>query len=486
MNNKGQTTIIFSLCIGILFLFTLSALEIGRIYMSRVKIMPCVHSMRSSIMADYNEELFERYHLLFMDVTYGTGSEAVVEEKMKDYLETSLNGEGSQFYQYELTEIGLVEKESILSDNMALLKEQIADYEKTAGLINRAKDLAGKLTEDNNDVGDALQETEMNAVELNLPEDESESGITQQDVKDPREVLEQSLTLGILAFVAPDMKISKEKQVFGEDCPSEKYAEQKDKEWSNRFDDIGNLKDFLSDMVDYDEVDVLTKHASFTNYVITHFSNAVNQKEDTVLQCEVEYILEGKDNDYDNLEAVITEMLWLRMPVNYAYLLTDIEKQSQALTLATTLCTITGTEPLIEIVKYLLLGCWAYGESLHEMKLILAGESIPYVKTSVTWYTDLQTLEASNVVEQQTDGLNYEDYLMILLAKKCGSSLNKSYARMLDVIEKNIQTDNEAFQMTNCIGSMTIQGKIKTNPFFQNSKDASLYDYYFKETIIYQ
>ena len=84
MNNKGQATVMFSFMISVLFVFTLTALEVSRICMKTVKIIPCVHSMRSSIMADYNEEMFERYHLLFMDPTYGTGSEAAIEEKMRD------------------------------------------------------------------------------------------------------------------------------------------------------------------------------------------------------------------------------------------------------------------------------------------------------------------------------------------------------------------------------------------------------------------
>lgn len=486
MNNKGQTTILFSLCIGILSLFTLTALEVGRIHVSKVKMLPCVHSMRSSIMADYNEELFERYHLLFLDTTYGTGSEAVIEEKIKDYLETSLNGEGSNLYQYELEEVGLADKETILSNDMALLKKQIAEYEMSAGLVNRAKKLADELIEDGEKLEEALRETEMNGVELNLPEKEEEktNTIDEGNVKDPREELNQSLKLGILAYVAPNIEISKEQHGL-KDLPSDEYEEERKQEWNNQFNDISDLKQLLKSSCEQKEANSLIQNATFTNYVITHFSNALSQKESTVMKCEVEYILKGKDNDYDNLEAVVTEMIWLRMPVNYAYLLTDIEKQSQALTLAATICALTGTEPLIEIVKYLLLGCWAYGESLYEMRLLLSGENIPYVKTKLTWYTDLKTLDAVNVVEKEESGISYEDYLMILLAKKNGNSLNKGYARILDVIERNIQINNSTFQISDCVGSMKIQGKVRMNAFFQESKDESVYDYYFEEAFSY-
>ncbi len=492
MNNKGQTTILFSLCVGVLFLFTLTALEVGRIHMSKVKILPCVHSMRSSIMADYNEELFERYHLLFLDPTYGTGSEAVIEEKMKDYLETSLNGEGSTLYQFEVEDLGLSQKETILSKDMKLLKEQIADYETTVGLVNRVKELTNSLDVDKKGVEQALYETEVNGVELNLPESKKDKQDKEEkeereleDKEDPRKVLEESLKFGVLAHVAPDMVLSKEK-VNLKKVPSTEYEELQTKEWNNKFNDISNLKEFLKTSTEDDEVNLLIRNAAFSDYVINHFSNAVNRLDNTTMQCEVEYILKGKDNDYANLEAVVNEMLWLRMPMNYAYLLTDMEKQSQALTLATTICVLTGTEPLAEIVKYLLLGCWSYGESLHEMKLLLAGRSVPYIKTKLNWYTDIQTLTAVDSTQEENDGLTYEDYLMILLAKKSNTSLNKGYARVLDVIEMNIQKHNPTFQIEDCVGSVKVQGKVTMNAFFQRKRNDSVYDYYFEETICYQ
>ena len=89
------------------------------------------------------------------------------------------------------------------------------------------------------------------------------------------------------------------------------------------------------------------------------------------MACEVEYILKGKESDYENVEAVIEELTWWRMPMNYAYLLTDTGKKAEALTIATAISIVTGTEPFVEVIKYLLLGCWAYGESLQEMKDLL-------------------------------------------------------------------------------------------------------------------
>lgn len=492
MNNKGQTTIIIS----VLFLFTLSALEAGRIHMSKVKIRAVVHSTQSSIMADYNRELFERYHLLFMDPTYGTGSEAAVEEKVKDYLEASLNGGESRIYQFTIEEIGLVDKKSIFDEDMQQFKEQITEYEKTAGLLKRVKDLGKHLQEKKNDMERAARETEINGVALpeSSKESDHENMVSSKDknqqedseveikVTDPRNILEEELKTGILAFVLPeDCSVSKEEYDFGREF-HEKYDGEKDEENDNSFRNIEFLKGFLkrSDSTAGNSLEV---QAAFVSYVDSHFSNMVEEAGETVLRCEEEYILKGKNNDYDNLEAVINEMIWLRMPVNYAYLLTDEQKKSEALTLAAGICTATGTVAMIEVEKYLLLGCWAYGETLYEMKILLSGGKIPYVKTKEDWYTGLDNPGVSGQAEGVKQGFNYSDYLMILLAKK--GQKNKCYKRMADLIEKNLQKNDPDFRMENCAGGMTIQEKICVNPLFISAPQKEVYIYYGEEAFSY-
>lgn len=495
MNNRGQTTILFSFMISVLFLFTLTALEVGRIYMSKVKTRAIVHSTCSNLMADYNRELFERYHLLFMDPTYGTGGEAAAEEKIEDYLDVSLNGDGnSGLYQFTLEELAVVSEDHILDNNMELLKKQIIDYEKTEGIVHKAKDLGEKLTsngqegvDENNrkNVEDAARETEINGVELPQLETEETNGEDTENVEvsDPRDTLKECLKNGLLSFILPDgSNVSKESYDF-QKAPSKEYKEQEEGEKDTGFQDISFLKGLLNKAAKEESYSGLSEYAAFVDYGNSQFSNYSKQKEDTVLQCETEYILKGKNSDYDNLQAVIEEITWLRMPVNYAYLLTDNKKKSEALTLAATICTATGTEAFIEVVKYLLLGCWAYGETIYEMRLLLSGEKIAYVKTSENWNTDLQTLSGNS--KKVENGMQYEDYLMILLAKNGDKKRNLCYARMLDVIEKNLQKEDENFQIANCVGSLAIQGKVRANSLFIQGKSPEVYEYFFEESFTY-
>ena len=499
MNNKGQTTVLFSLIISVLFLFTLCALEAGRIYMSKVKIRAVVHSTQSSIMADYNRELFERYHLLFMDPTYGTGSEAAAEEKIKDYLEASLNSGEGNIYRFTVEEIGLANQRNIFKEDMEQLKEQITGYEKTAGVLQKAKDLGNRFKEGENGIKEAAKETERNGTALpdagegqpgeekDIPEknqEDKEQGKEEGQMKadDPRETLGKTLKTGILAFVLPDdCFVSKEEYNF-HNAPSRQYQEQKEEEKDNSFRNIEFLKGFLKKSADTAGNNIET-YAAFVSYADRHFSNMVNPMEDSVLKCEEEYILKGKNSDYDNLESVVNELIWLRMPVNYAYLLTDEQKKSEALTLAAAICTATGTVTMIEVEKYLLLGCWAYGETLYEMKILLSGEKIPYVKTRETWCTGLENPGCPKQKQTVKQGMDYEDYLMVLLAKK--GQKNKCYARMMDLMEINLQKNDPNFWMHNCTGGFTIQGKTSVNSLFTRAPQKGIYEYCFEKELSY-
>ena len=497
MNNKGQTTVLFSLIISVLFLFTLTALEVGRIYMSKVKIRACVHSTKSSIMADYNSELFERYHLLFMDPTYGTDSEAALEEKVKDYLESSLNGENgniSGIYQFEIDEISFSSKAGILEEDMQCLKDQITEYQKTAGVIQHAKQLAENLKKDHTDMEQAVKETEINGVEFAEEKEQNQEKADPQKIQkedkrkvtDPRDTLKDALKYGTLSFLlSKDCDISKATYDLTT-FPSSQYQEQKEEEKDNQFQDIGVLKSFLKNFVQEDLSGTLMEQAAFADYVNANFSNATAPREDSVMKCEFEYILKGKASDYENLEAVVNDIIWQRMLVNYAYLLGDSEKKSEALTLATAICIATGTEGLIEVVKYLLLGCWSYGESLCEMKSLLAGEKIAYVKTKENWNTDLKNLVAGEAVKKTENGLGYSDYLMILLAGKSAKKQDNAYARMLDVIQLNLQVIDPDFKVANCVGSFWIQGKVSVNSMFVKGKEKTIYEYYFEEECSYE
>lgn len=328
MKNKGQTTVFFSCMISVLLLFTLTALEVGRIYMSRVKARAVIHSAQTSILADYHRELFERYHLLYLDPTYATGSEAIAEERYRNYIEESLNGGTGQIYQYDVEEIALAEEVHILEHGMKTLKQQIKEYEKTEGVVKKAEEVWNFATGQNENVENAKQETDRNAQEIEGMKQPDKTEMTEEDVTDPRETLKEATKSGLLSFVLPDhVTISREKMDYSQ-SPSADYTGIARVEKDISFADIGKMKNALKESGDMGS-SLVTERVAFADYVKEHFSNVVHTREDSVVKCEMEYILVGGNNDYDNVQAVVNDIAWLRMPVNYAYLLSDSAKKAK-------------------------------------------------------------------------------------------------------------------------------------------------------------
>ncbi len=482
MNNKGQTTVFFTLIICVLLGVTFTAFEVSRIYIGKVKALACVHSMRTSIMADYDRELFERYHLLFMDSTYGTESDGYLEEKILNYLDTSLNGEDNSdgIYTFSIKDIGISNKIGILDNDMEQLKKQIVEYEKTAGVIDGVRKVAKDVKDSSKKIQDAVNETEehVEKTETNEIDNPGEEGQGEKKVNDPRETLSSMLKGGILSIVMPGNTLSM-KEVISQDV-LEAYEKQRD----TSFSDFGKLKDILHNSIEKHQYKSLEENAAFLNYINTHFSNGVHPFNNTVLQCETEYILEGKSSDYRNMESIANDLIWLRMPVNYAYLLSDSVKVQEAQALALAISSAATVPELYKVIEYLLLGCWAYGESIYDVKDLLAGNRIPYIKTSRNWKTDLESLMVVNS-EECEQGLSYEEYLLLLLATKSKKEMEDCYVRMLEVMETNIQQENPDFHISNCVGKFNIQGVIEINPLFQKNQDGDIYKCYINEALNY-
>ncbi|MGN0437365.1 MAG: DUF5702 domain-containing protein [Lachnospiraceae bacterium] len=493
MNNKGQTTVLLSILLCVLLSLTLTAFEVIRLHTGKVKAAACVHSMRTGIMADYNEELFSRYHLLFMDPTYGTDSYGYLEEKVRDYLEVSLNGDSKNqgVYAYSIEDICVTNQVGIVDHNYELLKKQIIDYEKEAGLFDFAGSLIQQRTQSGDTLERALNETEQNAVaqgnNTNISSEgenqssntrENESQVSQQE--DPREILSNMLEGGILNLVMPGNTLSNENYGIGSDTENNIETENRNTD----FQDIGLLTGFLRNTSDDNGYSGFTKEAAVFHYITTHFSNGVHPYKDTVLTCELEYLLENKSSDKANMEACANDLIWLRMPMNYAYLLSDSTKKKEAEAIAVGICLATGIPEFEKIVQYLLLGCWSYGEAIYDVKDLLGGQRVPLVKTAKNWKTDLKSLTCS----QQTDGtvgLTYEEYMLLLFAKKYGVKMDTLLERMLDVMELNIQQNNPAFRIKNCVGEMDIQGCIVLEPLFSIAGSKEIYNYFFNETLSY-
>ena len=209
----------------------------------------------------------------------------------------------------------------------------------------------------------------------------------------------------------------------------------------------------------------------FGEYLLEHFSVAVEEtetaedsiaEEDKALDYEMEYILEGKGSDRENLEAVAKKLLLLRFAPNYGCILGSAGMRAQAESLALTLCTAAALPMLTGAVTQVLLLAWAFGESIMDLRSLLGGSRVALVKTEENWQLRLTALltlgteEDTGEGEDMADGLSYKEYLRILLFLK---EKEKMTMRALDMTELCLRREKGLtwFRADCCVCKMELE-----------------------------
>lgn len=175
---------------------------------------------------------------------------------------------------------------------------------------------------------------------------------------------------------------------------------------------------------------------------------------------ELEYLLAGKELDEENLTQVIEQLLAVREGLNFIYLLGDSEKRAEAKTLAMAVVGGTGLLPLVSITAFLILGVWAFGESIADVRILLQGGKVPLVKGRGDWQLSLEGLldfarqGTLGTLEDKGKGLTYEQYLTIFLLPVPGTRL---LYRMMDMMEMNLSQQQPGFRMADCAYRVDMQ-----------------------------
>ena len=225
-----------------------------------------------------------------------------------------------------------------------------------------------------------------------------------------------------------------------------------------------NLNQGYGDFSDVSEENGAVSALLFGEYVTEHFSTALDGGNIGAVDYEIEYILEGKESDEDNLEAVVKKLLMLRFAPNYVFLQADSAKKAEAEALAATLCTLLAVPAIIDAAAQMILLAWAYGESVVDIRSLLKGNKVPLVKTGESWQLQLSSLLTLGTEGDKGDGMDteggllYSEYLKILLFLK---EQKKTGMRALDLIEMNLRTryGQEYFHADQCISRVELSSR---------------------------
>lgn len=212
----------------------------------------------------------------------------------------------------------------------------------------------------------------------------------------------------------------------------------------------------------------LLERIIFEEYSSRFLTNFCSEEEKDY-KYEMEYLIAGKKQDEDNLKTVITDIVAIREGMNLIHILSDPQKREEANALAGVITGVTGTAPLTGVVAFFIMGVWALGEAIVDVRMLLEGKKVAFVKSKETW-----NLTLSNLLELgkkgKADGgkggdkgLDYTGYLKLLLF--LGQQQVQTY-RLMDIIQWNLSKKQEDFLLEDCIYQAEIKGKIKTKHLF--------------------
>lgn len=440
---KGSLTVFFALIMTSVMTLMFAMAEGIRIYELNIFAKEYMDMSIESAFSEYNPYLWKNYRILALDT-----STEVLQQKIIEYCNANSNGVAG-------TNFGRLIADQVTVDKYGLLTDKSGQAVKSLGIKAAKQGLAAQLVEnfkanDNNlksipvsSVKDqaenaknslnnakaSLEEAKRNNPDETYPEPEE----VEDNPLDAFSVMKEALAKGVLSVVVPAEKLS-DKSIRLDEMPSHRVLNKGDASYE----------------MDLNIVD----QALFIDYLLTNFAYYGYGKSDG-LNYEIEYLINQKASDAENLAAVATELLALREGANFATITSNNTMRNQANAIAHTIAAFTMNEAIIEAVAVGIMAAWAFIESVLDVRLLLAGGKIPVIKTLDDWTSDVyhlsSYLEVSKKAKETENGISYRDYLMGFLALVPDKSLS---IRACDVMEvalnstedyKNSKVDNMIF-----------------------------------------
>lgn len=441
MKKRGSITIFLVLLLTCFFSAVFAFLEAARVSGLRANAQVSTMQARDTVLASYNRDLWEDYHLLFW-LTDGdfpdlnslnrlqqeavNGNQREMLSAEKNYYMLQVRMETAETNAYELAtdnggaafrrQAGEMMKETIGEDALSVFLEWLEDTDNTESAENnlemKALDVLENLEQAKKEQISAENAAETQEEISGTVPTEADGNITENPLEWVRDIQKK----GIYAFLLPEEDLS-QKSIDLNTCIGRRDLEK------------GNFSS--------GEAAAGAEKLLFRLYLDKYFLDVSEEPTDRALDYELEYMVVGKSEDAANLKGAVRRLLLLREAANMVFLETNAAKRQEAAAIALTLASAAGHPELEPVVEQGILAAWAYAESLSDMRILLNGGKVMPVKTEEQWHTDLRHLSASisgTDAEQQKSGLSYSNYLQLLLWT---TSDQKLAERAMDMIEKN-------------------------------------------------
>lgn len=192
---------------------------------------------------------------------------------------------------------------------------------------------------------------------------------------------------------------------------------------------------------------------------------ASNQK---ALAYEIEYMLEGKKSDVENLRRVADRIFSQRFLLNYDYARKNPDLWSRAGQIADLAAGQEEMPDNPEAGRLLLTGAAAYGQTILDLKALLSGKRVAIVPEQSCWQASYENLPKLLRKGKPADlgygKISYSDYLNYYLTRE---GMEKILCwRMMDVMQLNVRLSEERFRMKDCLFSFRWEADLQSAKWF--------------------
>ncbi len=449
---RGYITVFLSLSLTLILSLVFAVIEGARISAIRMKFECVTDIGMNSVLAEYHRELLKQYDLLFVDTSYGGSHPEIANTEAHLYNYTqkncrpaegnSLTG-GRDFLAMDMGAVEIPEYSVASDENGTVLKRQVTDYMNDyplGAVLDKIGANVGLLQGfgiDTKDVDGWRRQYEAEIDAIGLPEKETEDGEMEEVLlNNPADFVNATRSSGVLNLVLENPSaVSAVKVDLGD------YISHR----SKRMTGTGLCAEAV-------ETGGAPNELVFQAYLFEKCGYYGAEMDKSLLKYQMEYIVAGKDTDWQNLEQVAKKLLLWREAANMMYLLSDGAKMAEAQALATALTAVILMPALAEPVKFTILFAWAYVESLQDVKTLLGGGRVPVFKTAADWKTGigcLKDVKGSLTEDSGGNGLSYKEYLQIMVFLQNAESRTE---RAMDIMEMDIRQTpgNARFRLDGC------------------------------------
>ena len=467
---KGSVTVYLTLSLGVLLSLVMTL--VGGAYRNTIRCEGemAVDTAMYSALAEYHREMWERYDLLLVDMSYGCGNPTPVnlQEHIREYVnrnlpDTSLlSAEAGQItmdsYAAMADEAGEgLKKEIILAEKELMGVEELEQLVGWTGDLFQSKDsvitdMSAEWEQNQNTIASTPNPKKKTGEHKDENTGEMVEDFEEIPIENPGANMFQKKTWGLAAGLLPnDVEISK--AIMNPDaCPS------------LRVDKVQGTGVASAYLRNENLVTNIAEEALYQKYLFDHMGRYGAVLQGSQMQYELEYILFGLPTDEENLNAVVNRLLIMREAANVIYLRSDPQKMAEINGIATGLSAVMAAPELQQVIATSILFAWAFLESMLDVKGLLAGDKVPLQKTAASFQSSLSNAIAGNTLgsyQGDGSGLDYAGYLQILLMLE---SPTLKLARTMDIMEMDMRltSGNEAFRLDGCVNDFSATVEIES------------------------